>query len=724
MRRLILVLLACLSLGLSSARAAHTQVTLLLSADTAKPGDTVLAGLHLQMDPGWHTYWKNPGEAGIPTAIKWDLPPGVTAGDIQWPLPHKLPPADVTTYGYVDEVVLIVPLKLAPDLKPGQPLNLQASLTWLECQDQCIPGKAQVSATLNLGAETRNSTNAALITSWQQRVPTPVNPTEWTIHAYWEKAADGDNRLLILEGQYLGSQNRSLTVQSADLFPDVSDAFEIQSATEVIPQPADHFRLRKLVKKYSGDWPASVSGVVVLDTSAGPVNYEVQLAVADGLTKLASPATGTQTSPATAPPAAPATSLALMMLYAFIGGLILNIMPCVLPVIALKILGFVGEARSQPGRVRLLGLVYAIGVLFSFLVLASVVIGIKAAGHQAGWGIQFGNPIFVVSLTTLVLLVALNLFGLFEVNLSGRALDSASQLTFKHGFSGAFFNGVLATALATPCTAPYLSYALGFAFAQSASVILIIFFMVGLGLAAPYVALSWNPAWLKYLPKPGAWMEKFKIAMGFPMLLTMVWLFNLAAGTYGSQVLWLGIFLVLVAFAAWAYGEFVQRGLSHQNLTRVVLAVLLVSGYAWLLEGQLHWRDALKLDGSAISRKDGPDGIDWGNWTPEAVTAARATGHPVLVDFTADWCLTCQVNKKTSLEIPSVRAKLKAMDAVALLADYTHAPDDITEELSRHGRAGVPLVLLFPKDAASAPIVLPEVLTPGIVLSALDRAAN
>ena len=727
MRRFIFILLAILGLGLSPAQAAHTRVTLLLSADTAKPGDTVLAGLDLQMDPGWHTYWKNPGEAGIPTVIKWDLPPGVTAGEIQWPLPHKLPPADVTTYGYVDEVMLIVPLKLSPDLQPGQPITLQASLTWLECQDQCIPGKTKVSATLNLGPDTQPSANAAIITSWQQKVPGPVNPAEWSVQAWWEKVADGDSRALILEGQYLGSQNRSLTVQSADLFPGASDIYEIQAATDMLPVPPDHFRLRKTVKKYSGDWPTNLSGVVVLGTSTGPANYEVQLAIADGPTAVTAPTSGTQLSANTPPPAAPAVanqSLALMMLYAFIGGLILNIMPCVLPVIALKILGFVGEARSQPGRVRLLGLVYAVGVLCSFLVMASVVIGIKAAGHQAGWGIQFGNPIFVVSLTTLVLLVALNLFGLFEVNLGGRALDSASQLTLKHGYSGAFFNGVLATALATPCTAPYLSYALGFAFAQSALVILLIFFMVGLGLAAPYVALSWNPAWLKNLPKPGAWMEKFKIAMGFPMLLTMVWLFNLAAGTYGSQVLWLGIFLVLVAFAAWVYGEFVQRGHSHQTLTRVVLAALLIGGYAWLLEGQLHWRDALKLDGSAVSMKDGPDGIDWANWSPEAVTAARAAGHPVLVDFTADWCLTCQVNKKTSIEIPSVRAKLKELNAVTLLADYTHAPDNITEELTRHGRAGVPLVLLFPKDAAAAPIVLPEVLTPGIVLSALDRATN
>ena len=241
-------------------------------------------------------------------------------------------------------------------------------------------------------------------------------------------------------------------------------------------------------------------------------------------------------------------------------------MPCVLPVIALKILGFVSEARSEPRRVRKLGMIYALGVLLSFLALAAVVIGVKAAGHHAGWGMQFGSPVFIVCLTTLVTLVALNLFGIFEVTLGGRALDTAGELASKHGAAGAFFNGVLATVLATPCTAPFLGAALGFAFAQSASVIVLIFLTVGLGLSAPYILLSWNPAWLKFLPKPGAWMEKFKIAMGFPMLATVVWLFNVAASSYGKNVLWLGIFLVVVAFAAWIFGEFFQRGRRHRGV--------------------------------------------------------------------------------------------------------------------------------------------------------------
>ena len=413
-----------------------------------------------------------------------------------------------------------------------------------------------------------------------------------------------------------------------------------------------------------------------------------------------------------------------MLIYAFIGGLILNIMPCVLPVIALKILGFVSEAKSSPGRVRALGGIYAIGVLMSFLVLAAIVIGVKSAGHQAGWGMQFGSPIFIVCLTTLVTLVALNLFGVFEVTVGGRTLDAAGNLASRHGASGAFFNGVLATILATPCTAPFLGAALGFAFSQSAATIIFIFLTVGLGLSAPYVLLSWNPTWLKFLPKPGAWMEKFKIAMGFPMLATVVWLFNIATASYGKNVLWLGIFLVVIALAAWIFGEFFQRGQKHKSIAAIIALLLLGGGYVFALEQELDWRTATPDASATGSLKESADGIDWQRWSPEAVAQARAAGKIVLVDFTADWCLTCQVNKKTSIEIASVRQKLKDLNAVAFVGDYTRTPDNITTELNRYNRAGVPLVLVYPKSADAPPMILPEVLTPNIVLNALDQAAK
>jgi thiol:disulfide interchange protein DsbD len=399
-------------------------------------------------------------------------------------------------------------------------------------------------------------------------------------------------------------------------------------------------------------------------------------------------------------------------------------MPCVLPVIALKILGFVGQAKDEPRQVRQLGFIYALGVLVSFLVLAGLVIGVKAAGHQAGWGMQFGNPKFLVLLTVLVTLVALNLFGLFEVNPGGRVLGAAGTLASKHGAAGAFFNGVLATVLATPCTAPFLGAALGFAFTQTAGLIVLMFTIVGLGLAAPYVILSWQPAWLKFLPKPGAWMERFKIAMGFPMLATAMWLFSLIPLHYGRRTLWLGLFLVILALAAWIYGEFFQRGRAHRGLGLAAALALLAGGFLYTVEGQLRWRSPEADTVQAGSLKESPDGIDWQRWSPAALAQARAQGRPVFVDFTADWCLTCQVNKKTSIEISSVSAKLKEINAVALLGDYTHFPENISADLNRFNRAGVPLVLVYPKNPDANPIVLPEILTPGIMLDALDRATR
>ena len=674
----------------------HTQVKLLLPVTDAKPGDTILAGVQLTMDPGWHTYWRNPGDAGTATTIQWQLPAGVTADPIQWPLPHKLPPVEVTTYGYQGDALLLVPLHLATNL-PAGPLNLAAKVAWLECKETCIPAKQDISATLTVGPESKSSLDAALIESGRAKLARTDNL--FTFACGWETTAKGDQRNLIITGRQTAKD--VLPVEKADFFPDANDAYEIQSATETIPDQSG-FRLRKVVKKYSGDWPKTISGLVVIEGNSIRSGFDITLPVADTAPAAATTSgTSTPTSPAT-----PEKPLGLILLYAFIGGLILNIMPCVLPVIALKILGFVNEGKSDPRRVRALGGIYAIGVLLSFLALAAVVIGLKSAGHLVGWGVQFGSPVFVISLTILVTLVAMNLFGLFEVTLGDHAADVAGNLSSKQGAAGALFNGVLATALATPCTAPFLGYALGFAFAQPPAMIILIFLTSGLGLAAPYLVLSWNPAWLKFLPKPGVWMEKFKIAMGFPVLGTAVWLFTLASGDLDKTgTLRLGLFLIALALAAWVWGEFVQRGTKRRALAGII-SLLLISGFG------------------AYAYFQAPDEIHWQPWSPDTVAQSRAAGKPVLVDFTADWCLTCQVNKKTSLEVPTVRARLNSLGAVALVGDYTHTPETITAELAKYHRAGVPLVLVFPAATNREAIVLPEILTPGLVLDALNQAAK
>ena len=716
------IILAGLCLAAFTARAAHTQARLVFSADTVLPGDTILAGVDLKMDPGWHTYWKNPGEAGVATKIKWALPPGITNGDIEWPLPEKLPPAEVTTYGYENEVMLLVPLTITSNLPPG-PLDVKAEVSWLECKEACIPAGTTVEAALKIGEATTPSPDAALIESWRKKLPFTMGGSA-ADHAWWEKPFTDDTRTLAI-GHVKPKGANSIEIDflkydAVDFYPDANEHFEVQGATEIVSSFASDIRLRKVVKKFDGGWPKEISGVLMLQRGDWRGAYALTLPVSESIP--ADVASMDKTAMPLPPAPAPPSPIWHMLLYAFIGGLILNIMPCVLPVIALKILGFVGEARSNPDRVRQLGIVYALGVLASFLALAEIVVAVKSAGHHAGWGMQFGNPMFIVCLTTLVMLVALNLFGVFEVTLGGRTMNAAGELASRPGAAGAFFNGVLATALATPCTAPFLSVALGFAFAQDTATIVEVFLAVGAGLSAPYVLLSWNPGWLQFVPKPGAWMEKFKIGMGFPMLATVMWLFNIAADSYGKNVLWLGLFLVIVALAAWVFGEFVQRGRKLKPLALLIVLGLLAGGYVFALEKELDWREALPATGTSGSMKESPNGIEWQPWSAEAVAQARAAGRPVLVDFTADWCLTCQVNKKTSIEIPSVRAKLKELNAVALVGDYTRFPDAITAELGRFSRAGVPLVLVYPANAADAPLVLPEVLTPGIVLNALNAA--
>ncbi len=675
----------------------------------------MLAGVELQMDEHWHTYWRNGGGAGVATKIEWQLPQGVTAGQIQWPTPKKLVDKDpsLTTYVYENEVVLLVPLKIDAKAQPGR-LDLKAKVSWLECAVECVPGDSEVEAALTVGNETKASKEAELLAQWQKKMPRQgeaISP-----RASWEKAATKDLRPLLLEWKAEGPTD------NADFYPDGSEQFEVSSVTERLPEQDGKIRLRKEARKIEGDWPKELSGLVVQGAKE-QVAYEIRVPIESGNASAAPPGAGPKTVSGAL---GPTKSLWQMLLYAFLGGLILNVMPCVLPVIALKILGFVSQAKDAPGRVRKLGLIYGLGVLVSFLALAGLIIAVKAAGHKAGWGMQFGNPPFLIVLIVLVTLVALNLFGLFEVNLSGNVMGAAGTLASKHGAAGAFFNGVLATILATPCTAPFLSIALGFALAQTPALIALMFLTVGLGLAFPYVVLSWHPAWLKFLPKPGVWMERFKIALGFPMLATAVWLFSIIPVYYGERAWWLGMFLVILALVAWIFGTFIQRGQSRRSVAAFIALALLAGGYAWALESKLKWRAPDTGDTRSVATEG-----SWQRWSPEAVAKARAQGRPVLVDFTAKWCLTCNAIVKPALENDEVKKKLEAANSAVFIGDYTKFPNDITEELGRHGRAGVPLVLVYSKNPNEEAQVLPDpspLLPPSsysrIIVEALDRAVR
>lgn len=713
-------LAVCLGLLIGfSAHGAATEARLVMPVETVKAGETITVGVLLEMKPGWHTYWKNSGDSGMATKIIWTLPDGITAGEIQWPAPEIYESAGLVTYVHHEQAMLLVPLTVGSQVTAGD-LTLKARVSWLECEKLCVPGRTEVNAALKISSETKASNDAELIKKWQGKLPKLNETLKATAH--WEGDVKEDKRNLIIE--FTPEAN----VADWDFFPYKGEDSSVSPKSEKLGQKKGRFILRKFVTADEGKWPTEIKGLIVGGSKADKptIAYETTIKIGDGEapTSVAANVSGSTTATA----AKPGQPLALMLLYAFIGGMILNIMPCVLPVISLKILGFVKQSQEDPARVRFLGLIYGLGVIVSFLVLAGLVIAVQLAGKAANWGMQFQNPIFLVFMTVLVILIALNLFGVFEVTMNDNVMGAAGQLASKKGPSGAFFNGVLATILATPCTAPFLGAALGFAFAQSAMVILLVFVTIGLGLAFPYVLLSWQPRWLKFLPKPGAWMEKFKILMGFPMLATALWLFSVATNHFGQNgVLWLGIMLVIIALAAYIFGEFVQRGQKHRGIAGVLSAILLFGGMIYVLEGRLNWRSPQRSETASASESVklvSKAGIPWKAWSLAAVEEARKNGKTVLVDFTAEWCWTCKLNMESSIDIAAVKQKLEEINGIVLIGDYTLEDPAITRELEKYKRAGVPLALVFSPDMSTEANVLPELLTPSLVLEALDKAAS
>lgn len=707
----------------AQAAAPHTHVRLILSAETARPGEQVLAGVHLTMDPGWHTFWKNGGDIATPTTLELQLPSEISAGAIQWSIPEKEVDRDPTSnsslasYIYEREAFLLIPLTVSTNAKPGK-AKLGAKLSWQECEKVCVPPRdVSLEATLEIGSESSASSDAVLLTTWQGRMP--KRDTNMIFRAVWEKPnAGGDTRAAVIEW------NSSAPDAPADFFPEANKDFDIAGDTRKLASVSGKSRLRIEVKKSANGWPAAISGLLVQGQGSGQVGYEAAIPINEPPPSRAGTGGAVRFDNAK-------ISWAQMLLSAFLGGLILNIMPCVLPVIALKILGFVQDAHHEPRHVRKLGIVYTLGVLASFVGLAVITLALKAAGQGAGWGFQFGNPYFILAMVTLVTVISLNLFGVFEITLSSRALTAANELAAKQGVTGAFFNGFLATVLATSCSAPLLGPALGFAASLKSPALLLLFWLtVGLGMAAPYLILSFQPGWLRFLPKPGPWMTRFKVAMGFPMLGAVVWLCSLAAVHYGERVWGLAAFLVFVAVAAWVYGEFVQRGSKYRGVAMLLALLLLGSGYFVGLERQLEWRKPITASaadpvaGERRARGVHPRGLKWEPWSPEAVAAARASSRVVVVDFTANWCATCNLLVKPALEDSQVQKKLSELNAVLLVADYTLTPNPaIQKELENWKRDAVPLVLVYPRNP-DAQTMLFDLPTASVLVKALEQAAK
>lgn len=671
--------------GAGPVQSPHVESELVSEAAAIAPGQPFTVALRMKMEPHWHTYWVNPGDSGLATSIEWTLPEGFVAGPIQFPAPERIPTPPLMTYGFEGEIFLLVEITPPEDLQPGDTVTLRARADWLVCKEMCIPGGAEYELTLPVAGRMEKDARWAPKIA-EARALIPVKDSRW--HAVFVETDDGF-RLYVEPPQ-------GVDLPAADAYFFAVEEGVVEPAAEQMVSREGGYVVFSL-KRSSLAEPGleRLAGVVVSD--AGPVLLEA--ARVD--------AAPTAAGVAAAADDGGALSLALVLPLAFLGGLILNLMPCVFPVLGIKILGFVNQAGADRRKVTLHGLVFTLGVLVSFWILAGVLIVLRAGGQELGWGFQLQSPEFVFVLAVFLLIFALNLSGLFEVGLSATGVGATLQM--KGGFAGSFFTGVLATVVATPCSAPFLAPALGAALALPAATSVLVFTVIALGLAVPYLILSIFPGLVRFLPRPGPWMEAFKQFMAFPLYATVAFLVWVLAGQVSEAgLLKVFVALILVAMAAWAYGRWVQ-GLGGTKARRFGFTFAGVAFAAGL------W---LGFPSHDVSRE-----IQWEKWSPQRVAELQAQGRIVYVDFTARWCATCQSNKALVFSSEKVRQAFRELEVVPLKADWTNRDPEITRALEAFGRSAVPFNLIYAPDAPE-PIVLPEILTADIVLEALAKASG
>lgn len=714
----------------------HTRVKLLADVESVQPGGEFTVGLLMDMDKGWHTYWKNAGEAGIPTEIHWKLPQGITAGEIIWPLPHKyIEAGEVLTYGYEKETMLLVSMRADASLPAGTNITLDADITWLECESICIPGNASVSIVLPVRSSPPSASNGDLFGKYRHQVPAG-RTSDIIVSAKTARNA--------LEIRVRPAGTQRLHVEAGaipDFYPFPDDEMMI-GRTVVVADPEEATLSVPLAAYESLTGPRPLGGVVVYQLENGTraaVEYSLELtrefceqlplagtSEASGVSVL-DQTFSTVEAPGSGQP------LYLYVAFALLGGLLLNIMPCVLPVIALKLFGLVKMSGDHPEQVKRHGWSFSAGIIVSFLALALLVIIIQAAGDRVGWGFQFQEPLFVIAMSAIVFAFGLSLFGVYELGLPfmlafagvGSMLEKKAREG--KGYSASFSEGIFATILATPCTAPFLGTALGFAFVQPAYITLLIFGSAAVGMALPYLILTAKPSWMKFLPKPGEWMVTAKQFMGFLMMGTLLWLLYVLGKQLGVEaVIWTGAFLLAIGIACWIVGRYATLNASRPKYLATLGGALLiiVAGYVIFLESILDVRNVIAGtpeagQQAAISERDG---IPWESFSIAGLDAHLGEGRAVFIDFTADWCLTCKVNEKSVLTDRRIVERLRTGSIIPIKADWTNRNPEITQMLAKFGRSGVPLYVVFPAGKPHAPIILPEVITTGIVLDALDRA--
>lgn len=703
------------------ARSDNVEVRLVSDAASIAPGQTFHVGLHKTIAPTWHTYWINAGDAGEATEITWGLPDGLSAGSIIWPTPKVYTLGGVVTnYIFEDELLLNTEFRADETLQPGQTLRIDAELYWQECAEICIPvDNVNVSLELPVvaaGAQTRDP-------AWAERVDAALAaaPADLGVTAGLSRSEAGVV-LSVADEALLAPAIAQGAVRDPYFFPLDDRAIDHNAA-----QPAA-FGARGLALTLTpgpalrDDLP-TIQGVLAFEErrDGGWARRSVQLTASAQAVDIGAAAGGAaRPDGAASGGGLNATTIIGALVGAFVGGLILNLMPCVFPVLSIKALGFANKAHSDAGEIRAHGLMFLFGVLSTFAVLGGGLMALKAAGVGVGWGSQLQSPLAVAALAVLMFAIGLNLMGFFEVGTSLQSVGGG--LADKGGAAGAFFTGVLAVAVAAPCTAPFMAGALGFAFAQPAYVAMPVFLALGLGLAAPFVALSLAPGLLRYLPKPGPWMETFKQVLAFPMFLTAIWLvWTLAIQTGAAGVAGVLVAMTGVAFTVWALRAAQGGG---KTVARVAAAAgVAVTLAATGAAGAVSFTGA--DDGARSGARSGASGpaiVAEDAWSPDRVAALQAEGRGVFVDFTAAWCITCQVNKRTTLTQASVREVFAAHDVVFLTADWTNRDPVIAETLEQHGRAGVPLYLFYSGDGDVE--VLPQLLTPQIVINAVERTLS
>ncbi len=659
-------------------RAPHLSLEMVLPAGQLARGASTPAGLHFVLEPDWHVYWVNAGDAGDPPTVRWTLPAGITADPFLYPVPQRLALGPLMNFGYEREVTFPLTMHVAAAAATG-PATLRADVDWLVCSPAtCLPGRGAVQVTRTIVAAgttvTVDPKAGAVLDAGLRSLPQAL-PAGDAAHF----AADGKGYTL---GVALGHKTASA------LFFPLDQTVIINVAAQTAQPTAKGVRLRLVRDENQAGKLAALNGVLVLPDGTG-------------YTVAATP--GTVPAAVAADSPTDAAGLGQALLLAFAGGLILNLMPCVFPVLFIKGLSLLNSSREERSRMRAHGWVYTAGILVSFWVVVGVLLGVRAVGGSAGWGFQFQSPTFLALMAMFLFFLALSLAGQFEIGLS--LTSAGGGLAQKEGYTGSFFTGVLAMVVATPCTAPLMGVAVGYALAHSGVISFAVFTALGLGLAAPYLLLAYNPGWTRVLPKPGAWMEVVKQLTAIPIFATVVWLVWLFGQAAGNNAL-LGLLaaFILLGIAGAVLGRWPgRRGAAVAAGVVVLLGVLLPVGTVRALAGHVQGK-----------------GNDWKPFSAEAVADARSQGKPVLVDFTASWCLSCQVNERVVLDRADVQDRLRRSGVVLLKADWTRHDASIGDALATLGRSGIPTYALYPSAPEAPARLLPEVLTTGAVYEALD----